>query len=89
VDMKNWARSTDGFKKQQLQEEAQAKHERLRKLLPDSQVHALYVNLHGAHKFAVARPPAGSIRFMSLFVPSTGSTLWMANANLREALLGK
>lgn len=89
VDMKNWARSTDGLKKQQLQEEAEAKHERLRKLLPDSTVHALYVNLYGAHKFAVTRPVTGSIRFMSLYVPSTGADLWMANANLREALLGK
>ncbi len=89
VDMKNWARSTDSFKKQQLQEEAEKKHQRLREFLPDHKVHALYVNLFGAHKFAVTKPPAGTIRFMSLYVPNTGTDLWMPNANLREAVLGK
>ncbi|BEU98653.1 hypothetical protein ACDW_43590 (plasmid) [Acidovorax sp. DW039] len=89
VDLKNWARSTDSFKKQQLQEEAEKKHQRLRELLPDHKVHALYVNLFGAHKFAVTKPPAGTIRFMSLYVPNTGTDLWMPNANLREAVLGK
>jgi hypothetical protein len=89
VDLKNWARSTDSLKKMQLQEEAQKKHQRLRELLPDTTVHALYVNLYGAHKFAVSKPAAGTIRFMSLFVPNTGANMWMPNANLREAVLGK
>lgn len=89
VDLKNWARSTDSFKKMRLQEEAEKKHQRLRELLPDHKVHALYVNLYGAHKFAVTKPPAGTIRFMSLYVPNTGTDLWMPNANLREAVLGK
>lgn len=88
VDLKNWARSTDSLKKLQLQEEAQKKHERLRDLMPDTKVHALYVNLYGAHKFAVLRPAVGSIRFMSLFVPNTGTDSWMPNGNLREAALG-
>lgn len=89
VDLKNWARSTDSLKKLQLQEEAEKKHQRLRELLPNHTVHALYVNLYGAHKFAVTKPPAGTIRFMSLYVPNTGTNLWMPNANLREAVLGK
>ncbi len=89
VDLKNWARSTDSLKKLQLQEEAEKKHQRLRELLPDQTIHALYVNLCGAHKFAVTKPPAGTIRFMALYVPNTGTDLWMPNANLREAVLGK
>lgn len=89
VDLKNWARSTDSLKKEQLREEAEKKHQRLRELLPDTEVHALYVNLTGAHKFAVTHPPRGTIRFMSLYVPGTGDSLWMQNANLRDALLGK
>lgn len=89
VDIKNWARSTDSLKKIQLQEEAEEKHQRLRDLLPGTTVHALYVNLYGAHKFAVSKPAAGTIRFMSLFVPNTGANMWMPNANLRDAVLGK
>lgn len=89
VDLKNWARSTDSLKKLQLQEEAQKKHQRLRELLPDMTVHALYVNLYGAHKFAVSKPTVGTIRFMSLFVPNTGADMWMPNTNLRDAVLGK
>jgi hypothetical protein len=89
VDLKNWARSTDSLKKEQLAEEAEKKHQRLRDLLPDITVHALYVNLCGAHKFSVSRPPRGTIRFMSLFVPSTGDQAWMLNTNLRDAILGK
>lgn len=89
VDLKNWARSTDSLKKLQLLEEAESKHQRLRELLPNHTVHALYVNLYGAHKFTVAKPSAGTIRFMSLYVPNTGTDLWMPNTNLREAVLGK
>jgi len=89
VDLKNWARSTDSLKKLKLQEEAEKKHQRLRALLPDQTIHALYVNLYGAHKFTVTKPAAGTIRFMSLYVPNTGADLWMPNANLREAILGK
>lgn len=89
VDLKNWARSTDSLKKLQLQEEAEKKHQRLRELLPDHVVHALYVNLYGAHKFSVTKPPMGTIRFMSLYIPNTGTELWMPNANLSEAVLGK
>ncbi|MDP3108663.1 hypothetical protein [Hydrogenophaga sp.] len=89
VDLKNWARSTDSLKKIQLQEEAQKKHERLRELMPNTTVHALYVNLYGAHKFSLSKPAVGTIRFMSLFVPTTGTVMWMPNANLRDAVLGK
>lgn len=89
VDIKNWARSTDSLRKIQLQEEAEEKHQRLRDLLPGTTVHALYVNLYGAHKFAVSKPAAGTIRFMSLFVPNTRANMWMPNANLRDAVLGK
>lgn len=89
IDLKNWARSTDSLKKMHLQEDAQKKHQRLRELLPDTIIHALYVNLYGAHKFAVARPATGTIRFMSLFVSNTGANMWMPNDNLRDAVLGK
>lgn len=89
VDIKNWTRSTDRFKKQELQEKAEKKHQHLRELLPDQQVHALYVNLYGSHKFTVTKPSSGSIRFMSLYVQNTGKDQWMQNTNLREAVLGK
>lgn len=90
IDMKNWARSTDRLKKAELQAEANEKHARLRELLPDKTVHAVYVNLCGAHKFTVQHPPSGSIRFMSLFVPNTaGFETWIANQNLAGVLLGK
>ncbi|ALX46260.1 hypothetical protein AQ610_28205 [Burkholderia humptydooensis] len=88
VDLKNWARSTDSLKKHQLQMGAQKKHQRLRELFPDKTIHALYVNLYGAHKFTVAKPPTGTIRFMSLYVPNTGTDMWMPNTNLRESILG-
>ncbi|NUA30556.1 hypothetical protein FCJ59_28010 [Cupriavidus basilensis] len=90
VDMKNWARSTDRLKKMELQQQAVEKHERLRKLLPDKTVHAVYVNLYGAHKHTVKHPPSGSIRFMSLFVPNTsGMATWIPNQNLAGVLLGQ
>lgn len=89
VDLKNWARSTDSLKKEQLREEAEKKYERLRELLPAVEVHALYVNLTGAHKFAFTNLPRGSIKFMSMYVPGSGDSLWVQNANLRDALLGK
>jgi hypothetical protein len=88
VDMKNWARSTDRLKKVELQREAEEKHERLRALLPDKTVHAVYVNLYGAQKHTVRHPPKGSIRFMSLFVPKTsGVETWISNENLAGVLL--
>lgn len=90
VDMKNWARSTDRLKKVELQQEATDKHERLRALLSDKTVHAVYVNLYGAHKHTVRHPPKGSIRFMSLFVPNTsGVESWIANENLAGVLLAR
>lgn len=90
VDMKNWARSTDRLKKVELQQEAADKHERLRGLLPDKTVHAIYINLYGAHKHTVKHPSRGSIRFMSLFVPNTsGIETWIANQNLASVLLGQ
>jgi len=90
VDMKNWARSTDRLKKLPLQEEATEKHERLSKLLPDKTVHAVYVNLFGAHKHTVRHPIKGSIRFMSLFVPNTtGVESWISNENLAGVLLAR
>lgn len=89
VDMKNWARSTDRLKKAELQQEAEDKHARLSALLPDKKVHAIYVNLYGAHKHTVKHPSRGSIRFMSLFVPNTnGVETWIANQNLASVLLG-
>lgn len=89
VDLKNWTRNTDSLKKEQLQETAQMKHAKLQALLPDATVHTLYVNLQGAHKFAVTRPAKGTIRFMAMYVRNTGDVGWMPNANLRDAILGK
>ncbi len=89
VDLKNWTRNTDSLKKLQLQEAAEKKHAKLRELLPEATVHTLYVNLQGAHKFAVTRPPQGTIRFMAMYVQNTGEAGWMPNANLRDAILGK
>ena len=90
IDMKNWTRSTDRLKKAELQAQAKVKHAQLCELLPDKTVHAVYVNLHGAHKFSVQHPPSGSIRFMSLFVSNpVGSKTWIANENLASVLLGK
>lgn len=89
VDMKNWARSTDSMKRDELLAEAEKKHARLTQLLPDKTVHALYVNLYGALKYSVKRPERGSIRFMSLYVPNiSGMHGWMQNHNLASALLG-
>lgn len=89
VDMKNWARSTDRLNKVELQHRAEEKHATLRALLPDKVVHAVYVNLHGAHKHSVKHPPNGSIRFMSLFVPGTGGAeAWITNQNLAAVLMG-
>lgn len=85
VDMKNWARSTDRLKRDELSDEALAKHKRICALLPDKVVHAVYVNLHGAHKHTIAHPPTGSIQFMSLYVSSTnaaGIGSWIPNENL-------
>lgn len=89
VDLKNWAQSTDSLKKDQLREEAEKKHERLRQLLPAIEVHAVYVNLTGAHKFSSAKPSRGTIKFMSMYVPGTGDSLWIQNTKLNDALLGK
>lgn len=90
VDIKNWARSTDSLlKKEKLQDKAQEKHQRLRELLPGTTIHALYVNLYGAQKVSVTKPPTGTIRFMSLFVSNMGAKMWMPNDNLRNAVLGK
>lgn len=87
IDVKNWARITDRLQKDELEAEARNKHERLRALFPDRTVHAVYVNLRGAHKHQVERPPTGSIRFMSLFV--CPSDEWVHNDNLVNALLGQ
>jgi len=89
VDLKNWTRNTDSLKKEQLQETAEAKHAKLQALLPNAIVHSLYVNLQGAHKFAVTRPAKGTIRFMAMYVKNTGDAGWMPNANLGDAILGK
>lgn len=85
VDMKNWARSTDRLKREELPQEARSKHERISNLLPNKVIHAVYVNLHGAHKHSVLRPSTGSIQFMSLYVPSPnagGIATWIPNENL-------
>jgi hypothetical protein len=50
-------------------------------------VHAVYVNLHGTHKYRVQRPTRGSIRFMSLYVHP--SEEWMTNDNLVNVLLAQ
>lgn len=86
VDMKNWARSTDRLKKEALQEEAAGKYDRLRALLPDRRVKAVYVNLYGAHKFLVNK----NVNFMSLYVQTrrNGVDGWMVNENLINVLLG-
>lgn len=90
VDVKNWARSTDHMKREELQHEAEIKHERLSALLPDRTIHAVYVNLYGAHKLTIKGPMKGSIRFMSLYVQKTNSQDgWMPNDNLAAALLGE
>lgn len=86
VDMKNWARSTDRLKKNELQQEAKRKIARLREVLPGQRIKALYINLHGAQKFVVD----DDVRFMSLYVQSTRTTdgAWMPNANLAKLFLG-
>ncbi|MFC4789104.1 MULTISPECIES: hypothetical protein [Giesbergeria] len=89
VDLKNWTRNTDSLKKDQLLKQAQTKHAKLQALLPGVNVHALYVNLQGAHKFGGILPAKGTIRFMSMYVRNTGDPGWMPNANLRDAILGK
>jgi hypothetical protein len=88
VDVKNWTQAADAAMSE-LPKRAQEKHAQLSALFPDRTVHALYVNLHGAYKAPVTRPARGSIRFMSLFVPGTGKEGWIANTNLRDAVLGK
>ncbi|MFY7865067.1 hypothetical protein [Roseateles sp.] len=87
VDVKNWARSTDRYKKEELEAEAWRKHARLQELFPDRRVHAVYVNLHGTHKYRVQRPASGSIRFMSLYVHPSDE--WIANDNLVNVLLAQ
>lgn len=90
IDIKNWARSTDRLKREELQAQAIEKHARIRALLPDQVVHAFYVNLYGAHKHAIVNAPSsGSIQFMSLYVSSTnpfGISSWIPNENLANAL---
>ncbi len=88
VDIKNWTRTTDAMKSEELPGVAEEKHSRISALFPEKTVHSLYVNLHGAYK-APANPSKGSIRFMSLFVPGTRGEPWIENTNLREAVLGR
>jgi hypothetical protein len=89
IDLKNWTRVTDSLKKEAQMETAEEKHAKLRELLPDTTVHALYVNLVGAQKLTMTTPPSGSIRFMSMFVPNTSTGNFMLNSNLRDAILAK
>jgi hypothetical protein len=87
VDVKNWTRSTDRYKKEELEAEAWRKHARLRELFPNKSVHAVYVNLQGTHKYRVQRPASGCIRFMSLYVHPSDE--WIANDNLVNVLLAQ
>ncbi len=87
VDVKNWTRTTDRIKKEELEAEARQKHERLCELFPEKTVHAVYLNLQGTYKYRTQRPPKGSIRFMSLYVRP--SDTWMANDNLVNVLLAQ
>ena len=87
VDIKNWSRSTDRFQKEELEAEAWRKHARLQDLFPSRRVHAVYVNLHGAHKYRFQRLARGSIRFMSLYVQPSDE--WITNDNLVNVLLAQ
>jgi hypothetical protein len=89
IDIKNWTRTTDTLKSEELPRRAEEKHAGISALFPDKTVHSLYVNLHGAYKAPVAKPAKGSIKFMSLFVPATHGQLWISNTNLSEAILGR
>ncbi len=86
IDMKNWARSTDRLKKEELRADAVRKIARLREALPGQRVKAVYINLHGAQKFVVD----GDVHFMSLYVQATRAAngAWMPNSNLARLLLG-
>jgi hypothetical protein len=90
VDIKNWTRLTDHLKKEELEREARLKHRQLNALFPGHTVHALYVNLYGAHKYTYERQPvSGAISFMSMYVQSTlfRQGAWIPNANLTASML--
>ncbi|TFW35286.1 hypothetical protein [Massilia horti] len=90
IDVKNWTRLTDHLNKKELERDAKAKQRRLAELFPDHVVHALYINLYGAHKHALRRHPvSGAISFMSMYVQGSSSrrTPWIPNANLSAAML--
>jgi hypothetical protein len=91
VDIKNWTRATDQLKKEELEISARKKHKQLRHLFPRKTIHAIYINLHGAHKYRVISPSSGSIRFMSLYVKSgtKPDSLWIPNTNLMDAILAR
>ncbi|MDX7998961.1 hypothetical protein FE394_07065 [Xenorhabdus sp. Reich] len=90
IDIKNWTRSTDRMKKAELEIEAVSKHKRMSHYFPDKTIHAVYVNLYGAHKFNLKHPNRGTIRFMSLYIPNTiGASNWVINSNMVNVLLGK
>ncbi|WP_203564277.1 hypothetical protein [Deefgea sp. CFH1-16] len=90
IDIKNWARSTDRLKKDELKAEADTKHVRIQNILPNKIIHAVYINLYGAHKLKITQPSRGSIRFVSLYVTNTiGMATWAVNENIAEILLGK
>lgn len=87
VDVKNWARITDRLKKDELEAEAVAKHQRISQIFKGRTVRAVYLNLHGAHKYHVQYSAEGGIRFMSLYVHPADT--WIYNDNLVGVLLAR
>lgn len=87
MDVKNWARITDRLKKDELEAEAVKKHQRISRIFSGKTVHAVYLNLHGAHKYHVQRLTYGGVRFMSLYVHPADA--WVYNENLVNVLLAR
>ena len=91
IDIKNWSRIADQLLNKKLQVEARKKHERLRAIFKGKRIHAVYINLTGAHKYLVEDPPGGTIKFMSLYVNGGAAPgmEWLPNLNLTGALQGE
>jgi hypothetical protein len=90
IDIKNWTRLTDKLKKIELEREAKVKQRELARLFPQYEVHAMYVNLHGAHKHTYTRcPPSGALSFMAMYVQGSqySGAPWIPNAGLAEVML--
>ncbi|NHZ33471.1 hypothetical protein [Massilia rubra] len=89
IDIKNWTKATDHLKKAELERMAKLKQRKLARMFPQYEVHALYVNLYGAHKYNIMlQPGSGAISFMSMYVQGTLSREpWILNAKLAEVML--